>query len=86
MNIFSAVIFLGMIAVLCLSLWSLVANQRSAVAVVIAVVVALLAAGGAWYAWAESKSIPWTIGYGVVALACAASAMRLLFGARSPKG
>ena len=86
MNITSAVISLAMIAVLGLSLWSLVANQRSAVAGVIAAVVALLAAGGAWYAWAESKSVPWTIGYGVVALACAASAMRLLFGTRPPQG
>ena len=82
MNFVSAVIFLGMIAVLGLALWSLVANQRSAVAGVIAAVVALLAAGGAWYAWAESKSVPWTIGYGVVALACMASAMRQLFGAK----
>lgn len=86
MNIASAVIFLGMIAVLGLSLWSLVANQRSAVAGVIAAAVALMTAGGAWYAWAESKSIPWTVGYGVVALACVASAMRQLFGARPPKG
>jgi len=82
MNIASAVIFLGMIAALGLALWGLVAKQRSPVIGVIAAAVAFLAAGGAWYAWAESKSVPWTVGYGVVALACLASTMRQLFGAK----
>ena len=82
MNIVSAVTFLGMIAVLGIALWGLVAKPRSRVIGVIAATVALMAAGGAWYAWAESKSVPWTIGYGVVALACMASAMRQLFGAK----
>ena len=86
MNIASAVFFLGMIAVLGLAFWGLVAKPRSPVIGVIAVAVALMAAGGAWYAWAESKSVPWTIGYGVVALACVASAMRQLFGARPSQG
>ena len=82
MNIVSAVTFLGMIAVLGIALWGLVAKPRSRVIGVFAATVALMAAGGAWYAWAESKSVPWTIGYGVVALACMASAMRQLFGAK----
>jgi len=83
MNIAGAAIFLGIIAALGVALWGLVAKQRSAVVGVIAVVVALLAAGGAWYTWAESKSIPWTIGYGVVALVSLASAMRQFFSAGS---
>ena len=86
MNITSAVIFLGMIVVLGFVLRCLVAKQRSRVFGVIAAMVALMAAGGAWYAWAESKSVPLTIGYGVVAVACVGSAMRQCFGARSPQG
>ncbi len=85
MNIVSAVIFLGMIAALGLALWGLVAKRRSPVIGVIAAAVALIAAGGAWYAWAESKSIPWTIGYGVMAFIGLASAMRQFFSA-GPSG
>ena len=58
MNFVSAVIFLGMIAVLGIALWGLAAKPRSRVIGVIAATVALMAAGGAWYAWAESKSVP----------------------------
>ena len=83
MNIASAVIFLGMIAVLGLAFWGLVAKPRSPVIGVIAAAVALLAAGGAWYAWAESKSVPWTIGYGVTAFIGLASAMRQFLSAGS---
>ena len=85
MNITSAVIFLGLIAVLCLTLWGLVARRRSRVLGVIAAAVALMAAGGAWYAWAESKSVPWTVGYGVIVVVSLASTMRQLFGASPPK-
>ena len=79
MNIASAVIFLGVSAALGLAIWGLVARQRSTLVGVIAVSVALLAAGCAWYAWAESKSIPWTLGYGVLLVVSLASALRQLF-------
>lgn len=85
MNIASAVIFIGMIALLGLAFWGLIVKPRSPVIGVIAAAVALMAAGGAWYAWADSKSIPWTIGYGVVALACVAAAVRQLFGVCPPR-
>ena len=85
MNITSAVIFLGLIAVLCLTLWGLVAKRRSRVLGVIAAAVALMAAGGAWYAWAESKSVPWTVGYIVIVVVSLASMMRQLFGASPPE-
>jgi|CXWL01.1.fsa_nt_gi aspartate oxidase len=86
MKFVSAHIFLGMIAVLGLALWGLVAKPRSPLIGVIAAAVALMAAGGAWYAWAETKSVPWTVGDGVVALACVASAKRQLFGDPLPTG
>ncbi len=83
MNIASAAIFLGLLAALGIALWGLCAEQRSAVVGVIAAAVALLAAGGAWYAWAESKSIPWTVGYGVVVVGSVASAIRQFVGGGS---
>ncbi|MEJ7592801.1 MAG: hypothetical protein WKF77_14730 [Planctomycetaceae bacterium] len=85
MNITSAVIFPGLIAVLGLTLWGLVSRKRSPVIGVIAAAVALMAAGGAWYAWAESKSVPWTVGYGVIVMVSLASMMRQLFGASPPE-
>jgi len=77
--------FVGAIAALCATLWGLVARQRSAVVGVIAASVALLAAVGAWYAWAESQSTPWTVGYGVVVALSVASAIRQWTGGASRK-
>ena len=85
MNIASAAIFLGMLAALGVAIRGLVAKQRSAVVGVIAAAVALLAAGGAWYAWAESKSIPWTVGYGVIVVGSIASAIRQFVGGGSSR-
>jgi hypothetical protein len=83
MNLASAAIFLGVIAALCVALWGLFSRRRSVIGGVIAASVALLATGLAWYAWAESQSIPWTLGYGVVAVASVASAIRQCVGGGS---
>jgi hypothetical protein len=62
------------------TLWGLFARQRSAVVGAIAVGVAVLATIGAWYAWAESNSMPWTVSYGVLAVASLAAATRQFVG------
>ncbi len=80
MNIASAAIVLGLLAALGISLWGLFAEQRSAVVGVIAAAVALLAAAGGWHAWSETKSIPWTVGYGVIVVGSVASAIRQFVG------
>jgi di/tricarboxylate transporter len=79
MNIDTAVIFLGAIAALGATVWGLFAKRRSAAIGIIAAAVALLAAVCAWYAWAETKSIPWTLGYGAVVGASLASSVRQLW-------
>lgn len=48
-----------------------------------AAAVALLALLGAYYAWVESESTAWAVGYGVVAVARAASAVRHCAGGRA---
>ncbi len=78
MNIDSAAVFLGAIAALSATLWGLFARRRSLAIGVIAAAVALLAAIFTWYAWAETKSLPWTLGYGVVVCAGLASSLRQL--------
>jgi multidrug resistance efflux pump len=76
MNLASTAIFLGVIAALCVALRGLFSRRRSVIGGVIAASMALLATGLAWYAWAESESTPWTLGYVVVAVASVASAVR----------
>lgn len=83
MNIASAVFFLGFIAALGVTLWGLFARQRSAVVGAIAVAVAALAAIGAWIAWAESNSMPWTVGYGVLVAASLTAAARQFLNGKS---
>ena len=76
MNLAGAAIFLSVIAAMCVALWGLFSRRRSVIVGVIAGSVALLAAGLAWYAWAETQSILWTVAYGVVAVTSVASAIR----------
>jgi hypothetical protein len=83
MNIASAAIFMGMIVALGVTLWGLFARQKSVVIGVIATAVALLAAAGGWYSWAETKSMPWTAGYGILVAASLASAVRQFAGGGS---
>lgn len=42
---------------------------------------------GAWYAWAESNSLPWTLGYGTLAaIALSGAARQFLFGSTPGNG
>lgn len=80
MNIASALLFLAAIAAFVITVSGLFVRQRSIVIAVIALGVAVLAGGGAWYAWAESQSTGWTIGYLIVLVCAVASAARQFVG------
>ena len=60
--------------------YGLLGSKKSIGVALIAVAVAVLAAGGAWYAWAESHDMPWTIGYSVVVVISIAAAARQFVG------
>ena len=79
----STIIFLGMIAAVCVVLRGLVARRRSVLVGGIAASVAVLVTVGAWYAWAEMQSIPWTVGCGVLTVASSIAAIRQIAVARS---
>ncbi|MDA1249912.1 MAG: hypothetical protein O2820_11890 [Planctomycetota bacterium] len=83
MNIEMVLVLLALFSVFGVVLWGLFAEQRTAAVGAVAVLLAVIAAGCAWYAWAESRSIPWTIGYGILFAVCAASAIRQLSGGDS---
>lgn len=83
MNFTGAAIFFVIIAAAGVTLWGLFTKQRSVVIGVVAAAVAVLATVGAWYAWAESRSIPWTVGYAVLVAASLASAARQCIGGGS---
>jgi hypothetical protein len=80
MNLTTAALFLGILVALGIALWGFFSRERSPLIALVAIAVALLAALGAWYAWAETKSTPWTIGYAIVAAAGVMSAVRQLLG------
>ncbi|MDV6034223.1 MAG: hypothetical protein F9B45_29840 [Phycisphaera sp. RhM] len=48
---------------------SAVTGSRSPMPLIVAVAIIAMATLGAWYAWAESRSLGWTLGYLGVALA-----------------
>ncbi len=79
--------FVGFAAMTLLALavvaYGLLGSKKSVGISLIALAVAVLAAGGAWYAWAESHDLPWTIGYGVVVVVSIAAATRQFVG-RTP--
>lgn len=80
--------FIGFVVMVLLALavvgYGLFASRRSTIIALVALAVAVLAAGGAWYAWAESRDLPWTIGYGVVVVVSIASAARQFVGRIRP--
>jgi len=76
LNFAGAAIFLSMLAAVCVVLWGLFSRRRSVVVGVITASVALLATVGAWYAWAESRSTPWTLGYAAVVVISVAATVR----------
>ena len=77
-----AIIFIGAIVALAVVLWGAFRSRGSLAIVAVAVFVAVLAAGCGWYALAESKSIPWTIGYGVVVVLSISVGMKHVIGNR----
>jgi hypothetical protein len=77
-----AIIFIGAIVALAVVVWGAFRSRRSIAIAVVAVFVAVLAAGCGWYAFAESQSLPWTIGYGVVALLSVGVGVKHMIGGR----
>lgn len=78
-----AIVLLGAITVIAVVAWGAVAARRSIAIAVCAVLVAMLAALGGWHAHAESQSLPWTVGYGGLALVSLAVAIRHMVGGRA---
>ncbi len=77
MNISTALILLVALVVLATIGFGLFGRRHPAIGIVALLAVPVAALGG-WYAWAETGSVPWTIGYGAVALGGAAAAARNL--------
>ena len=63
---------------------ALVNRRRSISLAVAAVLVAIVTAGGAWYAWTESQSALWTLGYGAVAVVSLVASIRQCVIGREP--
>jgi hypothetical protein len=84
MSFGGAAIFLFLIAAVCAVLMALFVRPRRLLVSVplglIAASAAPLAALGAWSAWAESHSIPWTVGYAALAVVSVAAAIRQFAG------
>ena len=75
-------VLIGLVLILAAGVYGAVATRKSLAVGVIGLAVALLFAGGAWYAWVESRSAGWTLGYGTVALAAAVVSVYHLSGVR----
>lgn len=63
-----AIVFFGVLVAVAVVVWGAFKSGRSVTVAVVALLVAVLAAGCGWYAFVESRSMPGTIGYGVVSL------------------
>ncbi len=86
MGYYGAIIFIGGIVALAVVVWGAFRSRRSIAIAVIAEFVAVLAAGCGWYAFVESRSLPWSIGYFVIALSSACVGLKHLFGSRDESG
>lgn len=84
MNLAGAAMILCLVTALSAVLLGLVVRPRRVplrvLLFVTAAVVALFSAGGAWYAWMESRSTVWALGYALLALLGSASAIRQVVG------
>ena len=80
MTLASTATFLILILAAALAIWGLFAGHKSVLVGLASGIVAILAALGAWYAWAESNSLPWTLGYGLIFLMAVASSIRQFSG------
>ena len=86
MGLQTAIVFIGVAVALAVTVWGAFRSRRSILVGVLALPVATLCAGCGWYAYAESRSLPWTTGYGVVALLSLVVAIRHLRPERDRKG
>ncbi|HAA59882.1 MAG TPA: hypothetical protein DCE39_02985 [Planctomycetaceae bacterium] len=86
MGLQTAIVFVGVAAALGVTAWGAFRSRRSILVGVLALPVATLCAGCGWYAYAESRSLPWTTGYGVVALLSLVVAIRHLRPERDRRG
>ena len=77
---FAVMVLLALVVVA----YGLFGRRRSIVIALITLAVAALATGGAWYAWAESHDMLWTIGYSVVVIVSIAAAARQFVGRIRP--
>lgn len=77
-----AFIFIGVIVAVAVVVWGAFKSGRSITVAIVALLVAVLAAGCGWYAFAESRSMPWTIGYGVISLMSLAVGIKNLIATR----
>jgi len=71
-----AIIILTAFVTFGLSIWGLFNRGRSILCALAGIVVLFGAGMGAMHAWGESRSIPWTVGYLIVALIGIVSALR----------
>ena len=72
--------FVGAIIAFGVVLWGVLTKSRSGLIAAVAVLPASLATLCCWYSYAESGSVPWMLGYGVVAVVSALVAVRHLIG------
>lgn len=83
MGITGAFIFIGVIAAVAIVVFGAFKSRKSITVALVAAIVALLAAGCSWYAFAESQSIPWAAGYGAVALCSLGVGLKHATGSRA---
>ena len=76
MNIYGFLIMATVLAAAAVTVWGLLTRRRSFIASVIAAFVTILSGGCAWYAWVESQSAAWTVGYALMSLIALTSAAR----------
>ena len=86
MGLQTAIVVIGVAAALGVTAWGAFRSRRSILVGVLALPVATLCAGCGWYAYAESQALPWTTGYGVVALLALGVAIRHLRPERDRRG
>ena len=77
-----AMIFLAAFLVLGLSIWGLFNRRRSILCGLAGILIVPVAAILALYAWGESRSIPWTVVYLIVALIGIVSVFRQVWSRR----
>jgi nicotinamide riboside transporter PnuC len=78
MNIVIAIIVLIAATLLLVPAFAAFSSWRHPFLSILTIALTLLASLGAYYAYAESQSLPWTIGYGLLALLGAAASYRHL--------